>query len=183
MYTKSEFAFWRHFICVLTVLTFTFISPNSIADDGTFTKTVSVAGKNSLVEKYDVFTEDNKEYTLKLGEINGYKSLTFIKTQNSDYIRVYSSNMMKGDGRYSKPRSGKIEIKFDNDEKTYDLGGTSYYLRYTTTNISKTRQAELFEKLSSKNYMYVKVDVVGEKFVFKVDLQGSRKMLQVGTFL
>ncbi|WP_261928199.1 hypothetical protein, partial [Vibrio aestuarianus] len=94
---------------------------------------------------------------MKLGELNGYKSLTFIKTQNSDYIRVHSSNMMKGDGRYSKPRSGKIEIKFDNDEKTYDLGGTSYYLRYTTTSLRKTTQAEFFEKLASKNYMYVKV--------------------------
>ncbi|HCG7666172.1 TPA: hypothetical protein NJ444_004622 [Vibrio parahaemolyticus] len=120
---------------------------------------------------------------MKLGEIDGYKSVTFIKTQKSDYVRVNSSSMMKGDGRYSKPRSGKIEIKFDNDEKTYDLGGTSYYLRYTTTSINKTSQAEFFEKLASKNYMYVKVDVVGQKFVFKVRLQGSRKMLQTGTFL
>ncbi|WP_216605758.1 hypothetical protein [Vibrio crassostreae] len=91
--------------------------------------------------------------------------------------------MKKGDGRYSKPRSGKIELKFDNDDKIYDLGGTSYYLRYTTTSIDKDRSSELIEKLASKNYMYVKVNVVGQDYMFKVGLQGSGKMLRSGTFM
>ena len=151
--------------------------------DGTFTKTIYSIGKNSLVENYDVFTQDNKKFTLKLGDINSYKSLVFVKSQKSNYIEITSSSMSRGDGRYSRPRSGKIEIKFDHDPKIYDLGGTSYYLRYTTTSINKIKNTEFLKKLASKNFMYVKVDVVGQDFVFKVNLKGSEKMLQTGTFL
>ncbi|MEZ9734793.1 MULTISPECIES: hypothetical protein [Vibrio] len=182
MYSKSNLCRSR-FVLFSIALLLTLSPFLAKSDDGTFTKTVYSSGKNSLVEKYDVFSEDNKKYTLKLGESNGYKSLTFTKSQNSNYITVYSSSMTKGDGRYSKPRSGKIELKFDNDDKVYDLGGTSYYLRYTTTSVYKDRNAELIEKLASKNYMYVKVNVVGQDYVFKVGLQGTGKMLSAGTFM
>ncbi|MDK9764674.1 hypothetical protein KI743_21970 [Vibrio sp. D420a] len=121
---QSRFSSYRSnfilaLIAILSLCTF-----YAQADDGTFTNTVYSAGKNTLVEKYDVFSEDNKKYTLTLGESKGYKSLTFSKLQNSNYITVFSSSMTKGDGRYSKPRSGKIQLKFDNDDNIYDLGGT-----------------------------------------------------------
>ncbi|NOH77824.1 hypothetical protein F0247_22595 [Vibrio crassostreae] len=182
MYSKSNLCRSRFVLFSIAVLLI--LSPFlAKSDDGTFTKVVYSSGKNSLVEKYDVFSEDNRKYTLKLGESTGYKSLILVKSQNSSYINVYSSSMKKGDGRYSKPRSGKIELKFDNDDKIYDLGGTSYYLRYTTTSIDKDRSSELIEKLASKNYMYVKVNVVGQDYMFKVGLQGSGKMLRSGTFM
>ncbi len=155
----------------------------AVVDDGTFTKIIYSIGKNSLTEHYDVFTDNNKKFTLKLGDINSYKYLILEKVQQSNYINIRSSNMMKGDGRYSRPRSGKIEIKFDNDEKIYDLGGTSYYLRYTTTSIYKDKHSEFIEKLASKRFMYVKVSVLGQDFVFKVNLEGLVKMLKTGTFI
>lgn len=178
MELKNNLNKWLILCTCIATLTF-----NARAAEGSFTNTVLTTGKNSLTEKYDVFTEDNKKFTLKLGSIKSYKNITLVKSEKSNSINVYSSSMMKGDGRYSRPRSGKIEIKFDNDQKTYDLGGTSYYLRYTTTDIDKVRNSEFLNKLAAKNFMHVKVIVVGQEFVFKVSLKGTKAMLKTGSFI
>lgn len=154
----------------------------ALSDDGDATSYLYAVGANTLTEKFDVFSEHNKEYTLKLGELNGHQSLSFLKKEKSNNINVSSSWVLVKNGRYSQSGSGKIEIKFEGDPTLYDLGGASNYLSAVTC-IDKELNTDLFAKMATKKIMHVKINVVGQEYVFKVDLKGVDKMLHDGAFI
>jgi hypothetical protein len=137
-----------------------------------------------LVQNYDVFTENNKEYVLTFKEADKKwgQSFSLSSKENSKAFTI-NATMGRGDGRYSKPRSGSFQFKFDNDDKVYNFSGTSYYLRTVFSYKNKEQDKEFLQKLASKNYVYVKVIVVGVEHVFKVKLTGSKNMLQKGKYI
>ena len=173
-------------VIIRTLLIFFFVSISTIvlAGEGQFSNQIIETKHGSLTEKYDVFTEDNREYIVRFKEDGsswgGSVSLS-AKEQSTSF--TISSTMGKGDGRYSKPRSGSFQFKFDNDDKVYNFSGTSYYLRTVYASRDKKRDKEFLEMLAQKNHMYVKVIVVGVEHVFKVNLKGTNNILQTGKFL
>ncbi|MDP5031893.1 hypothetical protein, partial [Paraglaciecola sp.] len=84
MYINSKFYHLLFLLC-FTLLT-TFLPFNSISQDGNYLKIISSFGNNALIEKYDVFSENNKEYTLKLSDSEGKNFLEFTKSEKSDSI-------------------------------------------------------------------------------------------------
>lgn len=160
------------------------VSATAYAGEGEFRKTIIKTDNGSLIEKYDVFTEDNKEYIAvfnEAGKSRG-KSISLTSKEKSGVIQI-SSTIGRGDGRYSKSRSGSFQFKFDKDDQVYKFSGNSYYLRSVYANISKTKNKEFLKKLASKNYVYIKVIVVGTEHTFKVNLKGSTERLNSGKFI
>ena len=161
-----------------------FISFSSLSTEAE-TETILLSNNNGqLIEKYSVFTKDNKEYAVLFFESEKKygKKIKFKKLETSNNV-VLSTTIGKGDGRYSKPRSGSFSFKFNNDEKTYTYSGTSLYLRSVYSRLNTSYDYEFFCKLKNKSYVFVKVDIVGSKHVFKIDLTGSSKLLTGGNFI
>ncbi|RPE87964.1 hypothetical protein EDB69_4033 [Vibrio crassostreae] len=161
-----------------------FVSAFSYAGEGEFSETLIDLPTGSLVQNYDVFTENNKEYVLTFKEADKKwgQSFSLSSKENSKAFTI-NATMGRGDGRYSKPRSGSFQFKFDNDDKVYNFSGTSYYLRTVFSYKNKEQDKEFLQKLANKNYVYVKVIVVGVEHVFKVKLTGSKNMLQKGKYI
>lgn len=173
-------------VIIRTLLIFFFVSMSAIvfAGEGKFSNQIVETKHSSLTEKYDVFTEGNREYIIRLKEDGSTWGGSFsLSAKEKSTSFTISSTMGRGDGRYSKPRSGSFLFKFDNDDKVYNFSGTSYYLRTVYAYRDKKRDKEFLEKLAQKNHVYVKVIVVGVEHVFKVSLKGTNNILQTGKFL
>lgn len=160
------------------------LSATANAGEGEFSETLIDVPSGSLVQNYDVFTENNKEYVITFKEAGKSwgNSFTLTSNENSTAFTI-GATIGRGDGRYSKPRSGSFQFKFNNDEKVYNYSGTSYYLRTVFSYRDKERDKEFLNKLAHKSYVYVKVVVVGVEHVFKVNLTGSKNMLIKGKYL
>jgi hypothetical protein len=167
-------------LCVLLAMLYFQVTGVSAAE-GEFKSDVLKAGKHTLTEKYDVFSKDNKEYelTLRGSEGSGYLRLT--AKEKDQHIQIFPSAIGRGDGRYSRPRSGEILLMFDGEEGQYNLGGNSFFLRTTITSIQKN--SEPLKKVGMKKSMFVKIVVLDRSKVLKVDLNGVEKMLKAAKFI
>ncbi|MDN3610182.1 hypothetical protein ACFFUP_00670 [Vibrio ostreicida] len=140
------------------------------------------AGDNYLVEKYNVFSPNNRMYQLVLNDQNSDKKLIFEKKQQSDIVHVFASNLNKSH-YVTRPISGKIQIRFGDDDKLFDLTTSRHYIRPTLTRLSKDKDEDLFQRFQSKKVMYVKLNVLGKEHLLTVNLDESGQLLEIGTFL
>ncbi|KJY91422.1 hypothetical protein TW84_07990 [Vibrio neptunius] len=167
----------------LLILLCTF-SPLLLADtsqNGT-SEQIYHSGSNYLSESYDVFSPNNKTFRLILKDVKSDKCLVFQKSENSDLVRVYAINLNKSH-YVTRPISGKIQIRFSEDPNLYDLTTNRHYIRPTLTRLSKERDAALFESLSVQDVMFVKLDVLGQEHVLKINIEDLEELLKIGTFI
>ena len=167
----------RIIICLLFITSTFLFSKNTKVN-----KNILQISKNKLIESYDVFTENNKVYKIELRGEN-YNTIIFEKNEKNESIKI-RGKVGRGDYRYSVRRSGSFKFKFNDDDKIYEFRGYSVYLTDVYANINNKKEKEFLEKLAKKNYVYVKV-ILWEDYAetFKVNLIGSKKMLEMGKFI
>ncbi|MER2498162.1 hypothetical protein ABS858_18945 [Vibrio neptunius] len=163
-------------ICAISQLSFA----NSLENGAT--ERVYRSGSNYLAESYDAFSPDNKTFELVLKDLDTEKYLVFQKSEKSDLVHVYATNLNKSH-YVTRPISGKIQIRFSEDPILYDLSTNRHYIRPTLTRLSKERDAELFESLSEQEIMFVKLDVLGKEHVLKINIEDLEELLKMGTFI
>lgn len=166
---------------LIVTCAFSSLSLAEASEKGT-TEQIYHSGSNYLAESYDVFSPDNKTFELVLKDLDSDKCLVFQKSEKSDLVRVYATNLNKSH-YVTRPISGKIQIRFSEDRNLYDLTTNRHYIRPTLTRLSKERDAELFKSLSVQEIMFVKLDVLGKEHVLKINIEDLEELLKMGTFI
>lgn len=135
---------------------------------------IMVMGEMSLKIEEDDFNSNDSQYIATLtSDQSAYDRISLQSSKNIKTIEI-SSSIGRGDGRYSKARSGGMDFKFDDGTKI-SIEGNSYYLR--TTYISIKKDSDLIKKMKTSNWVVVRTRVVGSKKIKKYDLKGSLKTL------
>ena len=101
--------FIRTALLIVTCV-FSSLSLAEASEKGT-TEQIYHSGSNYLAESYDVFSPDNKTFELVLKDLDSDKCLVFQKSEKSDLVRVYATNLNKSH-YVTRPISGKIQIRF-----------------------------------------------------------------------
>lgn len=139
--------------------------------NGVVTTTIARNTSGKVVSKYDQF---RTTYLLKWNDSSSVSSLTFNKSEFGITIVAYQS---RGDLRYTVPRSGSLDFKFD-DGTIYTFSGKSVCLSTVFVDINRITDSEFLLKLANSKYVYIQIKVVGSCKTIRVPLSGAEELLR-----